>query len=61
MGVSFAKNKDASKLLKQALQRQRNSSNKFGIGYSDEPTDDGGRDRKNKKEQLKLSTQQQEL
>lgn len=35
MGVNFAKGKDASKLLKQALSKGRNSGVRLGLGYKD--------------------------
>ena len=33
MGVSYAKGKDATKLLNRILQRQRTPHSKGGIGY----------------------------
>ena len=36
LGVDFAKGKDASKLLRQALSKGRNSSVKSGLGYTED-------------------------
>ena len=35
MGVNFAKGKDASKLLKQALSKGRNVGMRLGLGYQE--------------------------